>query len=328
MKASTIILLSVALSVKDGHSQDGSAGAVNGDPCITTNRMAVALVAAGRYADAEKTLLNAAAGDADLNAQACSGLMFSDMAVLMSISGRNSQAERFAGRAVAILSNAYGPSDHTLLKPLLTLASAHIEQSRAAPARQALQKTMGVKLDGSRDDALVHAITASLLRLEGRLIEATAEGLAALRDWERAGRGDSVDAASTLNLLGVLYIQTRRFPEARKALDRALAIFDSTKETSPMDRIKVLYVSGTLHVRRGELSEAERDFSVAIAIADRESTIDPIHLRPILVSYAQVLRKNHRPAEARAVEARAAELRAGHAAVVSLSELRAGRSKK
>jgi uncharacterized protein HemY len=133
-----------------------------------------------------------------------------------------------------------------------------------------------------------------------------------------------LDVAPTLNLLGVLYIQTKEWAKAEQALERAAGIFNHSPETMTMDRFKILFAMGALWSRQREWARAEKEFVAAIAIADREEHIDPATLRSLFASYAWVLRKDHRPVEARAVEARAATLGSGLNAVVDMRELAAG----
>jgi hypothetical protein len=69
-----------------------------------------------------------------------------------------------------------------------------------------------------------------------------------------------------------------------------------------------LLLRGVLCTKQGEWLEAEHDLRDALSMADREAALDSFAIRPLLSSYAAVLRKNHRAKEARSIEARVAAL--------------------
>lgn len=185
-----------------------------------------------------------------------------------------------------------------------------------------------IPVERPADSALIHGISGSLLQMEGKTTEAIAEALTAASDWERAGRGDAVETAGALTLLGLLYVQTSDWAKAQEALERAAGIVNRSKETATMDRIKLQFVLGVMSKRRREWVKAEREFAEAIAIADRQGHVDSTILRSLLITYASVLRKQHRTVEARAIETRAAALGSGLAAIVDLSELSAKSTSK
>jgi hypothetical protein len=282
----------------------------------------------GRPLEAEQALSDALAADVDSNTHLCVGLSLNNLAALASFSGRPSESERLALRSVVVLEKVYPSGDPVLLWPLITLATARIEQGKTAMARQTFRRIKAIRSERPADSARVHGIGASLFQMEGKLAEAIAETRGALSDWERAERGGSVYAAADLTLLGTLYIQTARWSEAQQVLDRASSILSRTVETVSMDWIKLLFARGLLRAHCREWAEAEQDFAGAIAIADREQHVDAAVLRPLFTAYAGVLGKLHRRVEARAFHARASELGNVHAGVVDLSELGARPSKE
>ena len=77
-------------------------------------------------------------------------------------------------------------------------------------------------------------------------------GLAALHAWEKAGRGETADAASFLSTLGSLYIEEQRLDDASRALDPALSIFNRAHDTIEMVLIRLFYLRGVLHAKQGE----------------------------------------------------------------------------
>ena len=179
-------------------------------------------------------------------------------------------------------------------------------------AREAFKRMQTIRIQRPEDSALVRAMAGAFFQADGTLEEAEAEYLAAIHAWAEAGRGETADAGAILNSLGSLYIDEHRLDDARGVLDRALIIFNHATDAVPMDRIKLLALWGVLHARQSEWQEAEKDFSDALSIADRESKVDPLALQSLLVNYGIVLRKNHHRREAHSIEARAAALGRDH----------------
>ena len=291
--------------------------------CGELNQQVVSQFAHGQYAAVETLLSAAIASGADRNRDTCAGFILNNMAVLLSTSGRITDAERLAERSVKILEAIYPPSDLVLLRPLSILASMRFEQGKTAQAREVFKRMLLIRAERPEDRALVHATGAVLLEAEGRQSEAEAEYLVTSRAWQEAGREDSADAGAVFTSLGSLYVKEQRFEEARQALDRALTIFSLSKDAVPTDTIKVLHVRGVLQARQGAWLEAEADLGKALSMADREPWVDPIALRSLLTSYAYVLRRNHHRREARSIEARAAGIRRDPAqsAIIDVTEL-------
>jgi hypothetical protein len=123
--------------------------------------------------------------------------------------------------------------------------------------------------------------------------------------------------------LASLYIKEQGLDEARRMLDRALAIFSRAKDAVPMDRIKLLDLRGALHARLGQWQQSEQDLGDSLLILDRQPSVDPALVRSLLGVYAYVLHRNHHRREARSIEARIAALPANPttAAVVDLTDL-------
>ena len=290
--------------------------------CVELSRIVMAYAANGRFAEAEKALSMALAARVDRNADPCAGVVLGNMAALMSFSGRLVEAEKFALRSIAILEKLYPPDDAVLLRPLHVLAASHFDQGNKAKAREAIKRIQLIRAEGPEDSAMVHVMTAALLSGVARRSDAETEYRAALTAFEEAGRGYSADVGSVLTALAALYLVEERFDEARQTLDRALANLTRAQDAAPMDHFKLLYVRGVLHERQKEWAKAAQDLYDALTVADRER-VDPVMLRPLLIHYAEALRKDHRPQEARAIEARAVALRnEGTAdAVVDVTEL-------
>ena len=280
--------------------------------CVELNQRVLMQVASGQFAAAEAALATALASGADREQGSCAGFVLNNMASIMAVSGRIADAEALAERSLKVLEKTYPPDDPVLLRPLQILASTRFEQGKMTRAREAFKRMQTIRNQRPEDRALVHGMAASFFQADGSRGEAETEYLAALNAWAEAGREETADAGAILNSLGSLYIEEHRLEDARRALDRALTIFNHATDAVPMDRIKLLALRGVLHARQSEWQEAEQDFSDALSMADRESKVDPAALRSLLASYGVVLRKNHHRREARSIEARAAALGRDH----------------
>jgi tetratricopeptide (TPR) repeat protein len=291
--------------------------------CVELNQTAAAQITNGQFALAESLLSTALSSGLDRSGDSCAGVVLNNMAALLSIQGRIAEAERFAERSVHILEARYPPDALVLLRPLSVLASVRFEQGKLGGAREAFKRMQIIRTETPADRALVHATAAVLLDAEGRLADAEAEYLATFHAWEEAGKAETAEAGAIFNSLGALYVKENRLDEARRALDRALMIFNRAKDAVPTDRIKAHHVRGVLSARQGAWQEAEQELSEALAMADREPWVEPAALRSLLISYGYVLRRNHHRREARAVEARAAGMQRGstRSEIVDVTEL-------
>jgi PadR family transcriptional regulator, regulatory protein PadR len=290
--------------------------------CIELNKTVVTQ-AVNRHIDVAESLLSRWTASVDSREGSCVGFVLNNTAALMAISGRIAEAHAVAERSLQALEKIYSPNDPLLLAPLQILASTALEQGQITKAREALKRMQAIRVDRPKDSALIHGIAAALLHSEKRLAEAEVETLAALRAWEKAGRGETADAASVLISLGSIYIEEQRLDDASRTLDRALDTLNRAEDTVPLDRLRLLRVSAVLHARQGQWAESARDFADALSIADREANIDLGTLRTMLAGYAVVLRKIHHRHEARSIESRAASLRVDTAGteLVDITEL-------
>jgi len=313
-------LASVILTVCHAACQGSSPNEPISAPCAELNQVVIAQTTSGQLDKAEALLSTALVTSSE---DSCKGLVLNNMAALMSVSERFVEAEQFAERSIRILSKNYPSDDLALLRPLQILAGARLEQGKTGKAREALNKMRSIRVERPEDRELFHAMAAAQFHAEGKPMEAESEYLAAVSASEEAGRGSNADAGAELTGLGALYIEERRLDAARRALDRAFAIFVHAKDAVPMDQIRLLNVRAVLHIRQKEWPEAERDLSDAVSMAEGESQEDSVAFASLFTNYASVLRKNHHRREARAIERRAAVLNGKRAkdGVVDVSEL-------
>jgi tetratricopeptide (TPR) repeat protein len=288
--------------------------------CIELNRLVGRQVANGHTSEAEEALSSALTSAADSSEGVCAGLALHNLAVSNLNSGRLADAERLAERALRVLERNHALNDPILLRPLQTLCAAQFEQAKTRRARESFERMRLIHAEQPQDRALVHGMAAAMFQSEGHLKDAEVENLRALDAWQEAGRIHTADAAAVLEGLGSLYIEEQRFEEARQALDRALAVFNESKDTLPGDLLTVLNLRATLSAKTGQWREAEADLRQGISIANRQPEVDPVAMKSLLSTYSIVLRKLHRGREAWSVEARLAVLQS-QPAIVDVTEL-------
>jgi tetratricopeptide (TPR) repeat protein len=293
--------------------------------CIRLNENALARVAQGRSKEAETTLSAALSNDG--LTQVCTGLIMSNLAALLSASGRVAEAEMMAKRSVHALEDNVPPDDPALLRPLQILAAAQFELGRTGRARGFLKRMQSIRTTRPEDRALVCALAAPLLEAEGKWPEAESQYYAAVQFLKEAGHGDGADSAALLNAIGSLYIKEHRLRDAGKVLNEAFAILERAPDATPWDRINLLRVRGALYARQGEWTQAEQDFANALSTAEAEPQVDPTILKSMLIDYATVLKKVHRQREAQTIARRAATLRSApeDGNVVDVADLLAGK---
>ncbi len=292
-----------------------------GAACVALNNAVMTHVQAGDFLAAEAALSGFLAGSAGAADHGCAGVVLSNIAVALSISGRLPEAESYAQRSVHVLEQIYPPEDPVFLRPLHVVASSRILRGEIGRAREAFKRMRLLQIQRPEDSALFHGVSAALLCAEGRYPEAESEYAVALTAWEHAGRVGGADYGSTLNALAAVYVAEAHFDEARRTLDRALDVFSSAPNAVAMDRFKVLATRAVVYARLKDWRGAEQDLRDATAIADGQPGMDPMLVAQVLRNYAYVLRKNHRRDEARAIEARATGLPGPSGAVVDASEL-------
>ena len=307
MKPSSIIaLLTICgvTAIAQNHANDAPVNT----SCFELNQAATTQAANEHFTEAEALVLTAAVSSDERTQGARLGQILSNVAAIISVSGRNAEAERLAERSIGILEKFYPPDDWVLLRPLQILAAVRLELGHTAGAGEAVKRIQAIRIERPEDRAVVYTTVGALLQIEGRQSKAEAQYHDAFRAVQEAGRSGSADAASIFYGLGSLYLKEHRLDDVRQALDQALAIYDQAKDAVPLDRIKFLDLRGVLHARLGEWQQSEQDLGDALSMLDRQPYVDPALLRSLLANYSCVLRRSHRRREARSVEARTAAL--------------------
>jgi len=275
--------------------------------CAKLNQEVMERVAQGRSEEVER-LLSVRLANLDGTDPVCAGLVANNLAARLLISGRLADAERMALRSVRAFEQAFPSDDPVLLRPLQILAASRFEQGEIGEARKAFRRMQAIQTTRPQDRWLVQSMAGTLLATVGKLPEAESEFATALETLQQCGLGQSSDAGTLLADLSTIYIRENRMPEALRFLDQASAVFAYAADADPWDRIKLLRTRGALHGREGQWKEAEQDLADALALADRESRVEPAALRYVLRDYATVLQKNHKRREAQSIKRRLASL--------------------
>lgn len=297
----------VASSAHAKSSSEANAGSTRTEMCIAVNQTAISQLTSGRITESEDTLFSALGSGAFRPDDACTGVILNNIAAALNRSGRPVEAEAYALRSTHILEAIFGPSSPAILRPLHILALAHLQQGKAARAKEVFERMRSIHLERPNDRAVVHGMAALILHSERKLEDAESECLRTIEAWEEAG--DRVEVGAAFGELGSLYTDEHRFEDARSALDRALGLLLLAKDATPGDRAQVLNARAVMHARQNQWREAEQDLREAVSMVETQPQLGPMIKSRLLVNYAFALRRNHHRPEASAVEARAAAFR-------------------
>lgn len=147
----------------------------------------------------------------------------------------------------------------------------HLNQGRTAMAIRKLQESMSM----SAADPVTHLWLAEAYRRKGRLDKAEA---GFLRSLELSRDESSYNFQETLLNLGALYIQMKRYPEARA---NCQILIDDPTFGSPW---RALTNRGWAEYKMGMLDEAQKSFETALDFHPRYS---PAHLNLGIVDQRQ-----------------------------------------
>jgi CHAT domain-containing protein/tetratricopeptide (TPR) repeat protein len=133
--------------------------------------------------------------------------------------------------------------------------------------------------------------TARALDLRGSVRLARGDWTLAVTEHQRALRirdarspRGSPETADCLERLSLALIRVQRYDEAGRALDRALAVRESTADAAPIPLARALELQGWLHRDKGDYTTAIPSIERAIAILQR---VSPSH--PEMAKVAEVL---------------------------------------
>lgn len=310
-----ILLARIAFGFESPETTSSSCALVN-------SRMAQAAAQGG--ADEASRILSSAIGPGQSGLQPhCAGVLSNNVAALFLMSGRLNEARLFADRAVAYFQKCLPVDDANYLGPLHVLATVDLELGSTRAADEVLRKMLEIRAISTEDRTLVDFMSGAVLQREGRLQEAESHYLAAVGELTGAGRETSAEGLAIWGQLASLYLQDRRYADARATADEGLRRLNLLHDLPPLYRMKLLNVRAVVWARMERWQEAETDLAQAVSLGRSQAHLDNTELRPIVSNYALVLRKLHRK-NARSVGKWAASLQGGNIAsslIIDISEL-------
>jgi tetratricopeptide (TPR) repeat protein len=120
----------------------------------------------------------------------------------------------------------------------------------------------------------------------------------------------SQDFAQTLENLGTLYFDQRKYDEAGALFKQAVTVEEQSLGPEHPNVARALGKVGRADFARGYYAEAESPYKRALGILEKSSPPDYRALIEALANYAWVLEKTKRKAEAELLETRAMVYRA------------------
>jgi hypothetical protein len=221
--------------------------------------------------------------------------------------GRTSDAEVPAEQSAALLAALTSPDDPIRFRPLQTLWFTYSELGEVARARQTYQAIQVLRLTSPRDHATVLSISAGQSHLEGRTSEAENSYLLAISAWEATGSDNSIEIASLLCDLGVLYDEQKRPVEAETMLARAVRRVSGAPRASTTEILRIRNEQAVVHTRQGRWDLACVELKQLLEWGESSQLGDSL-LKVVYSNYASVLQKTHQKKAARIMAARAAAI--------------------
>jgi tetratricopeptide (TPR) repeat protein len=151
-------------------------------------------------------------------------------------------------------------------RALLSIGQVRWRQGRYDEAVTILERAQASASDASDDDALAEVLKqlGSVLLLKGDIARAVREYQRSLALYEALG--DVLGQANSLNNIGAAFRRQSRLVEALEAYERSLAIRERIG-----DQLGITHSRnnlGEVHFLRGDLEQAERNFSAAVTVAE------------------------------------------------------------
>lgn len=230
----------------------------------------------------------------------CLGVALNNLASIMQLHGRWDEAERYAMLSMRIFEQNDSADPGDLRHPLLILARIALAQAQFTKARHLIERLQSLPTLGAEDAALMSGIVAQLLIAQHRDRDAVRALNEALVQWEKAGEASSLRIVPDLNNLALLYVNGRRFSEAKPLLERALRLEEGG--TNPVELIGVLNTLGVMYATQHHWPNAEACYQRAIELS-KNGILYPSIMKPVYQHYLDVLRRDGRKQEAKALEA-------------------------
>jgi tetratricopeptide (TPR) repeat protein len=227
------------------------------------------------------------------------------------------EAESRFEDSLAIWRKRLGRDHIALVRVINHMAALYLETGQLGKAERLDLSQWQERVEASNpvsDDLLpLLQNVATLDSMRGRFTEALKRFQEALNLMQRRGRCGSAEHAVTLNNLGLACLRAKHFDSAIQHLSISVALWEKLRGADTVNVGLTGYNLALAYEAAGRVTEAEPEMRRALAIS--EECLGPASLRTgeVLRSYAQVLRKLHRKAEAKEIGARADRILRGQA---------------
>ena len=229
-----------------------------------------ALIGGGKYEEAEE-LASQALALAEKKHGADHVAMVQPLLTLAKaqrLRNRLPEAEASAKSALVIAEQT-DPADPILIaKTLNGLGCVHSYAGEYNKAEPVFRRELSIRMaSSSPPDLWLAAAQVNLtnaLRKQGKLAEAESLALKALETIDSRPGEHEADTASALAVLGQIKMRQRQYPQARKHLERALAIREKVLPADATAIAENLHGLGQLHLSQGTPAAAETCFRRAL----------------------------------------------------------------
>jgi tetratricopeptide (TPR) repeat protein len=287
-------------------------------PLIATplNNLAGLYKSQGKYAKAEPLLKRALAirEKSDGAGHPLTAISLNNLADLYVLQGKYGEAEPLFKRALAIREKSLGADHPDTAATLNNLASLYDSQGKYAEAEPLYKRALAIWEKALGAD---HPLTATgldnlaaLYKSQGKYAEAEPLFKRALAIQEKALDADHPSTAASLQALAEIYRAQGKYAEAEPLYKRALTISEKPLGADHLSTAIGLGDLALLYILQGKLAEAEPLLKGALSIAEKKLGAENPDVLSFLESYAKLLRKMNREAEAVELESRAKEIRA------------------
>jgi len=216
------------------------------------------------------------------------------------------EAESRYEASLRIWRKRLGPEHPSLVRVINRLAAVYLETGQVGKAERLDLARWRERVDPSGDELLpLLQNLGTLDSLRGRFAEALNRFQEALSVIQQRGQNGSPGHAVTLNNLGLACLRARQGDSAIQHLSMSVALWEKLQGAEALSVGLTSYNLGLACEAAGRLGEAESQVRRALAISEKFLGPASLRLAPILQSYAQLLRKLHRKAEATEIAARA-----------------------
>jgi tetratricopeptide (TPR) repeat protein len=270
---------------------------------------ATQLIAGGEFPAAEAVLTHVLELEKGFASNGMrTGLTLNSLGTVYQHLARPAEAESCYRGALAAWEGNPGADGLGLVRILNNLSRLYIEGNRFGDAERLLRRALATRVEASQQSDLEFARTYEYLFIisftRRNYVEAEANNQEVLKFCQRALGPRHPETAVAWNDRAVLEIATGRYAEAIAHLSGALQVLEETTTRDHPGLVRILANLGWAYTKAQEPERAEPLLHRAIQIAEVSFGPEDIRTAGVLSTYADVLRKLGRKAEARQLQKR------------------------